>query len=70
MLLKNHLGGDWGCIVCDLESIIVLVLLAFNFMAQRSQHSLTLPRSGFRDSVIVTRTPGDGTTDNKVDSSA
>ena len=25
-------GGDWGCIVCDLETIIVLVLLAFNFI--------------------------------------
>ena len=23
-------GGDWGCIVSDLETIIVLVLLAFN----------------------------------------
>ena len=25
-------GGDRGCIVCDLETIIVLVLLAFNFI--------------------------------------
>ena len=23
-------GGDWGCIVCDLETIIVLVLLTLN----------------------------------------
>ena len=23
-------GGDWGCIVRDLDTIIVLVLLAFN----------------------------------------
>ena len=38
-------GGDWGCIVRDLETIIVLVLLAFNFIPQRSHHSLTLPRS-------------------------
>ena len=38
--------GDWGCIVRDLETIIVLVLLTFNFIPQRSHHSLTLPRSG------------------------
>ena len=38
-------GGDWECIVRDLETIIVLVLLAFNFIPQRSHHSLTLPRS-------------------------
>ena len=25
-------GGDWGCIVQDLETIIVLVLLSFNFI--------------------------------------
>ena len=37
-------GGDWGYIVRDLETIIVLVLLAFNFIHQRSHHSLTLPR--------------------------
>ena len=29
-------GGDGGCIVHDLETIIVLVLLAFNFIPQRS----------------------------------
>ena len=29
-------GGDWVCIVRDLETIIVLVLLAFNFTPQRS----------------------------------
>ena len=42
-------GGDWGCIVRDLETIIVLVLLALNFIPQRLHHSLTLPRSRFRD---------------------
>ena len=41
-------GGDWGCIERDLETIIVLVLLAFNFIPQRSHHSLTLPRSRIR----------------------
>ena len=41
-------GGDWGCIVRDLETIIVLVLLAFNFIPQRSHHSPTLPRSRIR----------------------
>ena len=42
--------GDWGCIVRDLKAIIVLVLLTFNFIPQRSHHSLTLPRSRIRDS--------------------
>ena len=37
--------GDWGCIVRDHETIIVLILLAFNFIPQTSHHSLTLPRS-------------------------
>ena len=63
-------GGDWGCIVRVLESIIVLVSLAFNFIPQRSHHSLTLPRSRIRESATVTLTPGDGTIANKVDSSA
>ena len=52
-------GGDWGCIVGNLETIIILVLLAFNFIPQRSHHSLTLPRSRIRDSATVTLTPGD-----------
>ena len=68
MLLKGHLGikchsqtvqpivngGDCGCIVRDLETIIVLVLLAFNFIPQRSHHSLTLPRLRIRDSATAT----------------
>ena len=45
-----------GCIVCDPETIIVLVLLAFNFILQRSHHSLALPRLWIRDSATVTRT--------------
>ena len=40
----------WGCIECDLETIIFLVFLAFNFISQRSHHSLTLPRSRISDS--------------------
>ena len=55
-------GGDWGCILRDLETIIVLVLLAFNFIPQRSHHSLTLPWSSIRDSATTTLMPGDGTT--------
>ena len=35
-------GSDWGCIVRDLATIIVLLLLTFNFIPQRSHHSLTL----------------------------
>ena len=50
----------------DLENIIVL--LAVNLIPQRSHHSLTLPRSRFRDSATVALTPRDGTTDNKVES--
>ena len=60
----------WGCIVRDLETIIVLLLAAFNFIPQRSHHSLTLPRSRIRDSATATLTPGDGTTAIKVESSA
>ena len=63
-------GGDWACIVRDLETIIVSVLLAFNFIPQRSHHPLTLPRSRIRDSVTATLKPGDGTTAVKVESSA
>ena len=40
----------------------VLVFLAFNFLLQRSQLSLTLPRSRFDDSATVTLTHGNGTT--------
>ena len=43
---------------------------AFNFIPQRLHHSLTLPRSQFRDSATVTVTPRDGNTDNKLLSSA
>ena len=60
-------GGDWGCIVCDLETIIVLVLLAFYFISRRSHHVFTLTRPRIRDSATVTRAPGDGTTAIKVE---
>ena len=63
-------GGDWGSIVRDQKTIIVLVLLVFNFIPQRSHHYLTLPRSQIRDSATVTLTSGDGTTAMKVRSSA
>ena len=54
----------------DLETIIVLVLLAFNFIPQRSHHSLTLPRLWIRDSATATLMSGDVTTAIKVESSA
>ena len=60
-------GCDWGFSVHDLETIIVLVLLAFNFIPQRSHHAFTLTRSRFGDSATVTRAPGDGTTAIKVE---
>ena len=50
----------------DLEIIVDLVLLAFNFISKSSHHSLTLPRSRIRDSSTVTLTPGDGTIAIKV----
>ena len=62
--------GDCGCIVRDLQTTIVLVLLAFNFIPQRSHQSRTLSRSLIRDSATVTLTPGDGTTAIKVEPSA
>ena len=46
-------------IVSDLETIIVLVLLEFNFIYLRSHHILTLLRSRFRDSVKTTLAPED-----------
>ena len=54
----------------DLETIIVLVLLAFNLIPERSLHSLALPRSRIGDSATATLTPGDGTTAIEVESSA
>ena len=48
--------------MCDLEIIIVLVLLSLNVIPHRSQHSLTFPSSRFRDSATVTLTSEDGRT--------
>ena len=44
---NSYNGCDWGCITFHLGTIIVLVLLAFSLMIQKSQHSITLPRSLF-----------------------
>ena len=63
-------AGDWGCIVHDLETIIVLVLHVFNFIPQRSHHAPTLTRSRHRDSATATLRPGDGTTAIRVESSS
>ena len=60
---------DWGCIVRDLEIVVVLVVLTFNFIPQRSRHSLTFTRSRLRDSLTVTLTPRNDTTAIKVESS-
>ena len=60
--------GD--AIVRDLETIMVLVLLALNFIPQRSHHSLTFTRSRLRDSATATLTPGDSTTAIKVELTA
>ena len=56
---------SWGacreCIVRDLENIIVLVLLAFNFITKRSHHSLILQKSRFTDSATIPLTHEEGT---------
>ena len=51
------------------SSYRVLVLFAFNFIPQRSHHSLTFTSSRLRNSAIVTPTPRDDTTAIKVESS-
>ena len=66
-VLPIDYGSYWGYIVRDLE---VLVLLASNFISQRSYHSLTLPRLRIRDSATATLMLGDGITAIKVESSA
>ena len=65
----NSQWGWLGCNVRDVETIVVLVLLAFNFIPRRSHHSLTLSRSRIRDSATVTLSPADGTTAIKGESS-
>ena len=66
----NGYWGDLGCIVCDLETIIVLVFLAFNLILQRMKfhyyHSLTFSTLCFRDSDTASLTPADSTTAIKV----
>ena len=47
-------GGNWGCILNDLETIIVLVI----FIPRRSHHSLTLPRSLIEDYATETNAWG------------
>ena len=49
--------------------LLLLLLVALNFILERSHHSLTLPTSRFRDSATVTLTTWDGTTVIKVESS-
>ena len=63
-------AGDLGCIVSDLETIVVLVLLAFNFIPQRSYYSLTWTRLRLRDTANVPLTAGDGITAIGEESSA
>ena len=63
-------GGYWACIVRDLETIIVMLLLAVYFIPQMTHHSLILPRSQIRDSATVTLIPGDDTRAIKVEASA
>ena len=54
----------------DLETIIVLVLLAFSLIQHRLHHTLTLFISRFIDSETATLSPGDGTKATRVESSA
>ena len=59
-------GSDWGCIVRDMDTIIVVVLLAFDFIPQRSHHSLTFQMSGSlqMSGSTATLTPDDGIIDS------
>ena len=59
-LLRHSIvnAGDYGCIVPDMGTIIVLVLPAFNFIPQRSHHSLSMTRALLKDYATVTLTPG------------
>ena len=59
-----------GWIMRDLETIIVLVLLAFSFIPHKLHHTTTLFRSRFIDSETVSLSPGDGTTTTGMESSA
>ena len=54
----------------DMETIMVFVLLAFNFMPQRLHHLLTCRGhgSGTENGSLETLTPVDGTTNDKVKS--
>ena len=65
--IVNRVTGDALCVDWDYHS---LGLAPIHFHSPRSHHSLTLPRSRFRDSTTVTLTAGDGTTATKVESSA
>ena len=58
--------GHRGCIVRDLETIILL--LAFNFILQMSRLSLTMPRSQLKDPVTTILMSVDGTGAIKVES--
>ena len=62
--------GDRGCIEHDLETIIVFVLPAFNFIPPKVTPLVTLTSSQLRDSATITLTPGNDTTAIKVKSSA
>ena len=44
-------GDIWGCIVLDNQTIIVLVLLALNFISRRSHYSL--PCQGHRSGTLL-----------------
>ena len=54
----------------DLETIRVVVSLAFNFIPRKVTIYARLPFSQFRDSATQTLTPGDGKTALNLESSA
>ena len=54
-LMTRSSDGDY-----DLETIIVFVFLLFNFIHQRSHHSLSMPRSRIKDSATVPFNGWDG----------
>ena len=56
---------DWKWSTGDLDTMKVLVFLAFNFISHRSHHIPTLFRSQFRDTITAFISPGDHIIDTK-----
>ena len=63
-------GGDWGCIVRDLDNYHSLGLTSIEFHPPKVIPLTNPAKVTDQDSANATLTPGDGTTAIKVESSA